>query len=43
MSESAKQERQYFVTKNEKGERLIEKPHSLDVRNFPERLLGIEM
>ena len=33
----------HLVTENEKAERLMDKPHCLDVRMFDERLLGIEM
>ena len=33
----------HFVTENEKAERLIDKPHCLDVRMFDEHLVGIEM
>ena len=33
----------HLVTENEKAERLMDKPHCLDVRMFDERLVGIEM
>ena len=33
----------YLVTENQKAERLMDKPHCLDVRMFDERLVGIEM
>ena len=33
----------HLVTENAKAERLMDKPHCLDVRMFDERLVGIEM
>ena len=33
----------HLVTENEKAERLLDKPHCLDVRMFDERLVGDEM
>ena len=33
----------HLVTEKEKSERLMHKPHCLDVRMFDERLVGIEM
>ena len=33
----------HLATENKNAERLIDKPHCLDVRMFDERLMGIEM